>query len=59
MSAEMAAGRSFEVTKAEHGGWVLKLFEDGEEVGGGGAPDTVDDWSFLYSTGCEFVGDAS
>ena len=55
----MAAGRSFEVTKAEHGGWVLKLFEDGEEVGGGGAPDTVDDWSFLYSTGCEFVGDAS
>ena len=46
--------RSYEIKPLEGGGWILKLYEDGEEVGGGRGED--DDYQALLQAGEEFVG---
>lgn len=47
--------RSYQIDPIEGGGWKLKLFEDGEEAGGGRCDDD-DGYSDLVSAGEEFAG---
>lgn len=50
--------RSYQIDPIEGGGWRLKLFEDGQEAGGGRGED--DDYNDLMEAGEQFVGiDAS
>lgn len=45
--------RTYEIEPVENG-WRLKMFEDGEEVGGGVGGE--DDYDFLLTQAQEFVG---
>ena len=45
--------RSYELEPREGGGWRLKLFEDGEEAGGGWGDE--DDYDALLEAGQEFA----
>lgn len=47
--------RSYEINLVEGGGWRLKLYEDGEEAGGGRG-ETDEDYQALLQAGEEFVG---
>ncbi len=47
--------RSYEIKPLEGGGWILKLYEDGEEAGGGRG-ETDEDYQALMQAGEEFVG---
>lgn len=50
--------RTYQIDPIEGGGWRLKLYEDGEEAGGGRGED--DDYQDLIEAGEQFVGiDAS
>lgn len=46
--------RSFQIDPIEGGGWRLRLFEDGQDAGGGRGEDT--DYEYLLDAGNEFVG---
>lgn len=46
--------RSYEIEPIDGGGWKLKLFEDGEEAGGGRGDD--DDYDSLVEAGENFCG---
>lgn len=39
--------KAFSIESKPNGDLRLRLFEDGEEMGGGGAPDTPEDRAFL------------
>lgn len=47
--------RSYEIKPVEGGGWILKLYEDGEEAGGERG-QTDEDYQALLQVGEEFVG---
>jgi len=47
--------RSFEI-KPSPTGWVLKVYEDGEEVAAGKAGSTDDDYQFLLEQAQEICG---
>lgn len=54
MEAQMrASGRSYELTPV-HDGWTLKLFEDGEEAGGGFGLN--EDYDLLLEAAEQFCG---
>ncbi len=46
-------GRSYELTPV-HDGWLLKLYEDGEEMGGGFGLE--DDYDMLLDAAEQFCG---
>lgn len=48
-----AAGRSYELTPV-HDGWTLKLYEDGEEMGGGFGLE--EDYDLLLDAAEQFCG---
>lgn len=53
MAHRVKEERTYEMRETEDG-WILKLYEDGEEVGGGaGGPD---DYAFLLQAAEEFCG---
>lgn len=47
--------RSYSIDPIEGGGWKLKLYEDGQEAGGGRG-ETGDDYQQLVEAGEDFVG---
>lgn len=47
--------RSYQIDPIPGGGWKLKLYEDGQEAGGGRG-ETDDDYQALIEAGEEFVG---
>lgn len=47
--------RSYEVNPVEGGGWKLKLYEDGQEAGGGRCDDD-DGYDSLVEAGEQFAG---
>lgn len=53
MSAKSNEQRTYEIHEVD-GGWQLKLYEDGEEVGGGAGGE--DDYSFLLAQAEQFCG---
>jgi hypothetical protein len=53
MAALRRNERTYEISEVQNG-WQLKLFEDGEEVGGGAGGE--DDYSFLQACADEFCG---
>jgi hypothetical protein len=50
---EKAPGRSYELTPV-HDGWTLKLYEDGEEMGGGFGLN--EDYDLLLDAAEQFCG---